>query len=451
MVAVTVVFALASGDNVFAVRAGVMLLIIVAVVAVFSRYPATPDLQVNESLIVVALTFLVGSAGMVWPLMADGLDIWDALFESVSALTTTGLTTVVDLDARSAAFLFARAWMQWCGGFFIAVVALALIVEPGPAARRLLGTEGGVENLVEGTRQRVRQALAVYAMMLAVGMFLLLVCGLNPLEALLHSLSSVSTGGFSSHGNSIADFSQAQRVGVIALTVCGATPLALYAAMRRQGSRPWLGNLEMRVFLLACLAASVVMIVVLRFADQASLIESIRIGPLLAFSAQTTSGFEATRVSDLSAAARAALLLPMFIGGNLGSTAGGIKIVRFIVVVRVILSLFRRARMPRHAVFESTPARAVDTLGMVFLFGVVIAASWLPLLLFLESSPLDSLFEVVSAVGTVGLSSGLTSTQLPLFAKGILCVDMLMGRLEIIAIVLLFTPSTWIGRRTLMK
>ncbi|MDA0652460.1 MAG: hypothetical protein O3C49_04175 [Proteobacteria bacterium] len=109
MIAVAAGFSLALGDLEFAERAALMFFLAVAGALLCRRFPTQPDLQVNESLAVIALTFLAGSALMTWPLMTGGLALSDAIFESVSALTTTGLTTVADVEHQTPAFLFARA------------------------------------------------------------------------------------------------------------------------------------------------------------------------------------------------------------------------------------------------------------------------------------------------------------------------------------------------------
>ena len=226
MVGVSALFALFTADYQFAFRAGLMLALVAVAAWYCRRFPVVSDLQVNESLLVVALTFIIGCAAMVWPLMSGGTGFSDAVFESVSGLTTTGLTTVAHPERQTAAFLFTRAWMQWCGGLVIAVLALALIIEPGPAARRLYGTESSGRGMIEGTRLRARRALVIYAGLLAAGFVLLLAAGASPFEALVHSLSSVSTGGYSTRADSIAGLGgYPVQAGVIFLTFCGAISL----------------------------------------------------------------------------------------------------------------------------------------------------------------------------------------------------------------------------------
>lgn len=454
MIAVTASVGLAVNDVTFAGRAALMLLLALVTALFCRRFPAQPELQVNEALVVIALAFLAGSALMIWPLMSAGLDFWSAMFESISALTTTGLSTVSAIEEKAPSFLFARAWMQWFGGLVIVVLALALVITPGPAAKRLYGAEADASGIVAGTRRRGRRALAIYLMLLAVGAAVLFALGLSPFDALLHSLAAVSTGGFSTHDASIgALHGTGARFAVIGLTVCGAISLSLYPTGWRTGWSRVARDPQVRALMIAGGTASLALCLALSLLEGWSWSDSVRVGPLLAFSAQTTSGFEAAPVAELGAASKTVLILSMFIGGDVGSTAGGIKIVRFLLILRLAQFAVRRASLPPHAVFgpedvagQSDARESFAMLGVVSLFVLVIIVSWLPFLI-AGMAPLDALFEVVSAVGTVGLTSGITDAALPKVLKLILCFDMLMGRLEIVAILLLLYPRTWFGRR----
>lgn len=143
----------------------------------------------------------------------------------------------------------------------------------------------------------------------------------------------------------------------------------------------------------------------------------------------------------------------MFIGGVLGSTAGGIKLIRLLLISRLVQLVLLRPALPSHAVAHpGRQSMALDerdtqnALGIIALFAGVVLDSWL-IFVAHGHAPLDSLFEVVSASATVGLSTGLTAPGLEPMLKGVLCLDMWMGRLEILAVLMLFHPRTWFGRR----
>ncbi len=158
-------------------------------------------------------------------------------------------------------------------------------------------------------------------------------------------------------------------------------------------------------------------------------------------------------IRDMGDGSKFTLIMAMAVGGNAGSTAGGIKIIRLLILFHMLYLVIQRAGAPSHAVLQARLGeRKIETDEMfnaVILFVLFIctaALSWLPFLA-LGYAPLDSLFEVVSALGTAGLSTGITSRELPSLLKGILCIDMLLGRLEILAWLIFFYPGTWIGLR----
>jgi trk system potassium uptake protein TrkH len=182
--------------------------------------------------------------------------------------------------------------------------------------------------------------------------------------------------------------------------------------------------------------------------------ETLRHALFLALSAQTTTGFASTPVADLDAGSKIVMIISMAIGGSVGSTAGGIKILRLLILLRLFQLTVRRIAVPSHAVVRvQLGGRHLEdddllrALVLIALFGAVIILSWLPFVV-AGYEPLDALFEVVSATATVGLSTGITNMALPSWLKAILCVDMLAGRLEIVALLIVLYPGTWFGKRT---
>jgi trk system potassium uptake protein TrkH len=175
--------------------------------------------------------------------------------------------------------------------------------------------------------------------------------------------------------------------------------------------------------------------------------------PLIAISAQTGAGFTSLDIASLDPASKLVLIVSMLVGGGVGSTAGGIKILRLIILLRLLQLLVQRACLPANAVVQPRlgghrlEGREIEHgLLIILLFLLIILLSWLPFLA-LGYAPLDALFDVVSAVATVGLSSGVVGPELPGLLKGVLCLDMLLGRLEGVALLLVLYPRVWIGRR----
>jgi len=431
----------------------------IVVVGVFTmgfflqRLPTPKRIQTNEAMVITALIFLFAPMVMTWPTMASGLSFTDALFETISAVTTTGLSVTASVADKPAIFLFSRAWMQWVGGLGIVILAVATMIQPGLAAKRIGDLEDYEADLVGSTRTHARRVLIVYSIMTGFGIIILGLLGAGWFNSVIYSFSAVSTGGFSPHNASLAGFnSQWLQAMVILLSVAGAIPLVLYFRSFKEGGRVLIRDRQMQGLFIAGLVAALLMALFLT-QDGFSWIQALRHGVLNAFSAQSTAGFSTLDISQINAGAKLTLIFSMFLGGAAGSTAGGIKILRLLILVQFLYIFLQRASMPRQAVAEASLGRRrletdeiQNALSIVFVFLASIAISWL-VFVGMGHNPLDSLFEVVSAIGTVGLSSGISAPELHPLLKGVLCADMLLGRLEIIAWLVLFYPRTWIGRR----
>lgn len=417
-----------------------------------SRLQAPDRIQGNEAMVIVTLAFVLSPMIMSWPLAASGLTAMDAFFEAVSGVTTTGLTTLATVQDKAHSFLFGRAWMQWYGGLGIAVLAVAIMAQHGLAARKLVESSGG-ELQVSSTRTYARRVLAVYILLTLAGGLLIWAAGLAPFDALTHTLSAVSTGGFSSFDRSLGgELPAFAPFAVVLVSFLGAISLPLYFHAWRRGIAELPGDLELRALASACLAGAL-LLALWFWQSGMPMTEALRQGGLLAVSAQTTAGFSAMSTISLDAFPMGLLILSMAIGGSLGSTAGGVKLLRMLILLRLIRTLLRRTAAPEHAVVEASlggrrikEADMSHALLVIALFGMVVAFSWLAFLAH-GYPPLDALFEVVSAAGTVGLSSGITGSDLPAFLKLVLCLDMLAGRLEIVALLVTLYPITWMGRR----
>ena len=416
-----------------------------------AQVPDVDDLQTNESMVVVALAFLVAALVMVPPFVSYGLTPTDAFFEAVSAITTTGLSTLPTDAEPGDDFLLMRNWLQWLGGLGFVTLSVLLVSRRGPADKRLLEGESTPEGLAAHTRAQGRRALELYVGLTLAGTALLALVGVPFVQAVGYAWSSVSTGGFVPPGADLAGMGAGARGALLLLFALGAVPLVtLHRGARgrwrealRDPQVPWLVGLGV-------VSAG---LIVLFTEGGGSWLARAGEALFLAFSAQTTTGYAAGDPATLPAAATAVLLVAMFIGGCGGSTAGGIKIWRALVALRLGRHTVVETALPEHAVHEPEFAgaqlehherQAVLVLALLFLG--VIGLSWLAFLA-AGHPPLDALFDVVSATGTVGLSTGVAGPGLDTPLKWVLAVDMLMGRLEILAVLVLLAPRSWVGRR----
>ncbi|MGE0825611.1 MAG: TrkH family potassium uptake protein [Candidatus Binatia bacterium] len=446
--------ALFCGETTFSMRCALVSGGFATLGGLLSRLRSSTDVQVNEGLVLVALIFLVTPLLMSYPFMAAGLSFVDALFEAISGATTTGLSTLMVVEDKPATFIFTRAWMQWYGGLGIVVLSLALVVEPGVAAKRLAIAETGQDGLVGGTRVHARRVLIVYSLLTVSGVLGLWLLRVELFPAVAYTLAAVSTGGFAPHDQSVAGLGAWPAEGaVILLSFCGALPLALYYRIyERHWSRD-VPRLQLQALFISGVLITGLLGLCMSSSPGSSWSQVLHHAPLLAFSAQTTAGFSTLNLAELDPAAKLVLILAMVVGGGVGSTAGGFKILRLLIVLRLTQVMLVRTCLSKHAVLEprmlSRPlaeSEVRDALLLIVLFISVIVISWLPFVM-LGYEPLDALFEVASATGTVGLSVGISSAELPFLLKMILCLDMLLGRLEIVAWLVLLYPGTWVGHK----
>ncbi|MDH4233358.1 MAG: TrkH family potassium uptake protein [Nitrospirota bacterium] len=419
----------------------------------FSRLSAPADIQPNEALVISFFIFLFAALAAAYPMTASGISFQDAFFESISGVTTTGLSTLADVSGKPKTFLFARAWLQWFGGLGIVVLSLAILIRPGMAARRLIDSDE-TEDILGGTRNYARKVLKVYVALTVFGLYILLLTGIGFVPALVHTLAAVSTGGFSSYQNSLSGIDNGLSRALVILVSCsGAVSLALFYRGFKKGGAAFAADVQIRWMIVIWVAGAVLLSVSLGVFERLPWRFVLGNAPFLALSAQTTTGFSTVNPGDLGQASKLLLICLMMIGGSIGSTAGGIKVVRFLILLRLLKLTIVRTCMPQHAVVEPRlsgerlePEEIEGSLLIILLFIIVVVVSWIPFVIS-GYDPLDSLFEVVSAACTVGLSTGITSQDLPAFLKGVLGADMLMGRLEIVAVLVVLYPRTWIGRK----
>lgn len=445
LLAVPTLFAVWSGDSSLALALSLGALCPSLLLGMCARLPANDHpMQANEALVVTALAFILASAFMTLPLAASGLPPLDAWFEAVSGVTTTGLSMIPEPEARSSAFLFTRSWMQWFGGLGMVVLSLALAFGRSADMHQLADAAAVEEDPAVSLRLHSQRVLAVYLLLTVGGFALVLASGLPALEAWIHTLSAVSTGGFAAFSDNLASLDRKAQLALLMVAFLGALPLPLFYRAFTQGARSFFQDLELRA-----LAAAVAITALLLWAlGQLAPADAL----LQALSAQTGTGFSTLDIGTLEPQTKWVLLLSMVTGAGVGSTAGGVKLLRVLILIRVLQLAILRLQVPRHAVIAPAlggqrldQSQIEHALVLLLLFPLLILFSWLPFLA-AGYAPLDSLVDVVSATATVGLSTGITGPDLEPGLKAVLTLDMLAGRVEIIALLVLVYPGTWFKR-----
>ncbi|MBU1394928.1 MAG: TrkH family potassium uptake protein, partial [Gammaproteobacteria bacterium] len=239
------------GEFEVAGRYVVVLVALLVLALPLARMTAPQQLQMNEAMTVVVLVFVVGSLVSSYPLGAAGNSWLDGWFEAVSGITTTGLSTTASVEDKSRAFLFARSWMQWYGGLGIVVLSLALFLHNGVAGRRLMDTEATGETLVSTTRAYARRIAIVYGVLTVCAVLGIWLAVGDGFVALVHSLSAVSTGGFSSFDDSLGGLEPVAAAVIMGFAWLGAVSLPLYFLIWQKGPGTLLQDLELRALLIA--------------------------------------------------------------------------------------------------------------------------------------------------------------------------------------------------------
>jgi trk system potassium uptake protein TrkH len=375
----------------------------------------------------------------------------------MSGFTTTGATIFDDVETLSKSIIFWRAFTQWLGG--MGIIALFVAVFPAMAARSetLFHAEyPGVT--LEKLKPRLEDtALILYSIYLfytLLEVVILYFLGVPAGDAFLHALTTLPTGGFSSHTDSIAYFNNPLVEAVIVLFMIAAgTNFALHYYLLRMGRLPY-RDPEFRVYI-TVLAAGSILIVLLNM-SAFGLFDSVRYSVFQVVSIATTTGYTTSDFDMWNSGAKVILLTLMFIGGSSGSTAGGIKILRLYLLIRYAILQIMKVAEPRTARTVKYGENVIkkdildETAAFFVLFILIFAAS----IIFVSLSGFDfltTISSVAACLGNVGPAMGLAGASesysfFPYHVKFILALNMWIGRLEIFTVLALFIPQFWMRK-----
>ncbi|MEL6644886.1 MAG: potassium transporter TrkG [Pseudomonadota bacterium] len=421
-------------------------------VAIWARFWAvTEDLRRIEAVVTLALIFVVSTLAATPAFIVLGMPVLDAVFEAASGITTTGLSVASNSDTWPVSAHLLRGWLQWCGGVVVAVAGVALLMDSQSAAQ-VLGKEAvGRGDDFGSTRAKARVVLTVYCAITLIAMAIAIPLFPGWWEGPMIVLAAVSTGGFAPRGTSLAEYSLAAQGFAIFLCVATAISLLFYAVAWRRGPRiAWQrGTVPVT---LAALASGATLYTAAQIFWQDATTREAYASLLNYLSAQTTAGFSAGPVTPVGPITLI-LVAAMLLGGDIGSTTGGLKTARTMVLSRIVRLVFLRLRMPNRALshLRVGDKRADDEavlMAAALLSIYLVAALILWGAFYADGHPvLPALFDAVSALSCVGLSTGVIGPDLAPHLKTMTILAMFLGRLEFFVFIALFLPSTWLSRR----
>lgn len=427
-------------------------------VAMASKGPP-PVLTTQFGFLLVGLLWLTTCLAGAVPLLGSGLSAADALFESVSAVTTTGGTVLIGLEDMPPGILLWRSVLQWMGG--VGVIVLGLFVLPflqvGGIAHFRIDPAGIGEQPFARLSTFGIGILSVYALLTLACALAYAVAGMGAFDALNHALTTVSTGGFSTYDVSFAQFIDRPAVlwvGV-AFMFIGALPFSVLILLALRGRFDIIRDPQIRIF--AAYAALLVLVsaIYLHSRHDIGLSDAFTLAAFNFVSIVTTTGYAAGDYTAWGPLSFALAFVAMFLGGCSGSTSGGIKTYRFIILFGVIRSGLRKLVYPSSVDtihYGDNPVSAELERAVVLFLGSFLFI-WMACTVLLAMTGLDFLSAFSGAlsalmnvgpglgdqIGPVGNYAGLTDG-----AKWIMAFAMLLGRLEILSVLVLLSPLFWL-------
>lgn len=382
----------------------------------------------------------------------------DAVFEAVSALTTTGATVLVGLDHMPESVLFFRQQLQWLGGIGVIVSAVALMPMLGIGGMQLIKAETPGPFKSEKLTPRIAHTAAVlWRLYLAITVACALAywfAGMSIFDAVAHSFSTVSTGGFSTYDASFGQFdSPLIECIAIVFMLAGAINFGVHwLAWRGLSMDPYWHNEELRAFLGIVLCSVVVVTAGLWLSgDRETLAPALRDAAFTVVSVITSTGFGTDNLAYFPTFLPVFLMLISFVGGCGGSTAGGMKVIRMVVIWKAIrqqlfLLVHPRSMRPIRLNGEIVDPRSLDgVMGFVTVHVLLVTISIL-ILRGLGMDGISSFSAVASAINNLGPALGEVAVNfqpVPAAGKWLLSAVMILGRLEIFTVLVLLTPAFW--------
>lgn len=419
------------------------------------------ELRVRDGFVLVLLFWTVLSGYGALPyLLTDQqpLSITDAVFESVSGLTTTGATILTQIDILPKSLLYYRQQQQWLGGMGIIVLAVAILPMLGVGGMQLYRAEapGPVKDskLTPRVTETARALWLIYVNLTALCALAYWLGGMSLFDAICHAYSTLSIGGFSTHTANFAYFDSAklEAVAIIFMLLGGMNFGLHFMAWRRRSLNVYRHDGEVRFYFLVIGAMATLSVTGLWISvqyDSAWL--GLRHGLFEAVSVVTTTGYSVTSFSTWHPMLAMALIMASFIGACAGSTGGGIKMVRANLMIRQGLREMHRLMHPNAVILvkfsgKAVPDRVVEAVWGFFGIYLLAFCTLFIALLLTGVDFLTGFSAVAACLNNLGPGLGKVASHyadLNVTAKWILCCAMLLGRLEIFTLLVLFTPMFW--------
>ncbi len=411
------------------------------------------ETELKHAMVCAALAWLVIPAISAYLFVSvERFSILDAFFEAMSGWTGTGLT-MAHPSELTRTMQFWRSFMQWVGGVGVIVLMVSVLGRrPGTGAFYLYKAEAREEKIKPSVISTVRAIWWIYLIFTAIGIILFKFAGMRAWEAINHAMTAIGTGGFTVTEESIAYYHNPWvEVAIIPIMMAGAISFIVHYKAMHGDLKDYVKDIQSRTFLILLFLLLIPLVAVNYFFFYGDILTSLRFSAFQLISGITCTGFQTADVHAWSGAAKMLVAIAMIFGGCAGSTAGGIKVLRVFIAYKGISDAVRKAFLPKRAVLphklgeqvldDKEMNRVVSATTMLILLWIIFIFVGVAVLSYVvprEYSITDIIFEVCSAQGNVGLSTGITNKWLHPAGKIILIINMWIGRLEIIPVLMLF-------------
>lgn len=431
--------------------------------------PKNRELRPRCGIVIVALSWLLLSVIGAMPIFVSGYvpNFVDALFETVSGLTTTGSSILNDVESLPQSLLLWRSFTHWIGGMGVLVLAIAILPKNDPATVHLMKAEvPGPQfgKLVSKLRFTARILYSIYIALTLINIVALLLCGMNLFDSVIHALGTAGTGGFSNKNASVAYFDS------VAVDIVLSVFMLLFSINFNLFYFALIGNIkdaikseELKVMLGIILTSTIIITISLAVNQVYNIWDSLRYGLFQVTSVSSTTGYSTADWSTWPVLCQAILFILMFIGGSAGSTAGGLKVYRVVILSKLGFNAIKKTFSPRAYLSAKMDGKAVDDnlvqsiTGYFMTYILTFIVSFILLSAVsgdIAGGVLTNLSAVTTCFNNVGPGLGSLIGPAGNFAtyndisKIILSLDMLLGRLEIFPMLILFTPIAWKKMKT---
>ena len=453
------------GNSIQAFAFSILITLFFGILLFFFGKGAKEDIFIREAIFIVALGWILGGIFGALPyVLSDTLPkLPDAFFESVSGFTTTGSTVITDIEATDKSILLWRSFTQWLGGMGIIVLFIAVMPHIGVGGKFLFKSEVPGP-IVEGLKPRIKETAyllwLLYLGFTVIEILLLLFGGMSFYDALCHSFSTLSTGGFSPNSASVGHYGSLyiDIVITVFMFIAGINFSLFYFVFRGKGFKS-LKDPELKTYIaIVLIAIALVTTNLVLNSHHESAGESLHQASFQVVAIVTTTGFGTDNFNEYPAFSKFLFVVLMFVGGSAGSTAGGMKVFRLMIILKHAYYEIRKIIRPREVVSPKLGGQPLRpeiiqnaTAFFVLSIGLFVLASLMMAWLGTYEPKLDFVTSTTAVAATLwNIGPGLAKVGsienfafIPSVGKWILAFCMLLGRLEIYTIIVLFFPAYW--------